>query len=335
LLAALLLHATNYFSPGWRKVEISPHGYEWVVHNPLEYHGRGQLVRGWEPLVDLNPAVDRLRVPAQAFALLVELSGVLILCHQRLAAGLLLLWVALHAGIFLCSGVCFWEWSVLNLALVPVVLAPRSARLFGWIPGAAGAAVVFAGLFPAPRLGWFDTATGVAFDFRVVTDSDCYGVRPLDGPLAPEVHLFLLEEPLPSPGWVQSWDVARAIERGEHVTGTLYFDPARVEQFDRDVRRYCGDFNLRGTHRPRLPIPAPPRHSHAGRCRPYFRWDEPIRAVEVWLVEYAHRADGTESTRRLLRRIAVEPAVGQASNLPDRRPTGGQVGNLPHAGEPY
>ncbi|MEM1034908.1 MAG: hypothetical protein AAGN82_31500, partial [Myxococcota bacterium] len=165
------IQASHYLMTGLAKGWLGPRWFSWVTDNRLHHLAASAYSWGWArfwPWSRWRRVVAGLRHaerPLQALAFAVEIGAPLALLDARVAIGLGLAWAGFHFGVFLCSGLLFWEWMLTNLALVGAVFAwgPTVAEdAFG--PAALALGTAFMVVFPLRHklfqplpLGWFDT----------------------------------------------------------------------------------------------------------------------------------------------------------------------------------
>ncbi|MGF1467585.1 MAG: hypothetical protein ACFCGT_15780 [Sandaracinaceae bacterium] len=167
----LLILVSHYLITALAKGYLGPRWTSWVTDNRLHHLAASAYSWGWArfiPWPAWRRVIGVLRVlekPMQLFAFSVELLAPLALLDARLGVALCLLWAAFHVGVFLASGLLFWEWVLTDLAVAgTLVLLPASVaeRAFGPVPLVVGLA--FLVLFPLRHklwrpmpLGWWDT----------------------------------------------------------------------------------------------------------------------------------------------------------------------------------
>jgi hypothetical protein len=179
----LIILSASYFDAAVKKWTLSPHGLEWVTHNDLANLFVASHLSGWLP--DLAPAqvlvaaerIHQLAVPLQAITFAIELLPLVMLASRRMTLALLAAFVAMHAGIFCASGINFYKWSIVDIAVAIVLWrAPsalwwsdrRRALLFAAL--AAPAILLGGRLGFGSSLGWFDTPLTECHSFWAYAD---------------------------------------------------------------------------------------------------------------------------------------------------------------------
>ena len=163
-LVLFAMTGAHYFVPGWGKVEMEWWNYGHVYHIVAATWANGWLGFLSEPeiicVIDVAAFLDPLVV---GFTLLVEVGSLIFLFHRRIAVGLVLGWLLLHVGIFVFSGICFWKWVLLDLAILLSLreMSPATSRwLFCLKRALACAALMLILSFVVTRpvkLAWYDT----------------------------------------------------------------------------------------------------------------------------------------------------------------------------------
>jgi hypothetical protein len=167
----LVIQISHYWITALAKAWLGPRWYSWVTENRLHYLAASAYSWGWARFWPWQQwrkvvlAVQRYERPFQVFAFTLELGAPLALLSRASAVGFGLGWAAFHVGVFLVSGLLFWEWILVDLLLSVLVLRLPEAVAHGALGGGrllAGLAVM--GLFPLRHklwkpmpLGWFDT----------------------------------------------------------------------------------------------------------------------------------------------------------------------------------
>lgn len=170
-IVAFSIPAASYFYSGVEKVRLG-----WFEVNRLSYLFLAAHDNGW--LHFLNPrqlsrlarSLDRLNLPFKALTLLLELGVIFALAHPLLAAAFLVGLAGMHVGIFLASGICFWKWGVMDLALIPLLVLGWSdltgTLVFAPLAFSAGLILIGPLICTAKFLGWYDTPLSGVYRFE-------------------------------------------------------------------------------------------------------------------------------------------------------------------------
>ncbi len=347
LVAAVALLAAHYFYAALAKLAIGRGPWVWPAKNRLDFLLRTTWHHGWlgflgeERVLRLSRVARALSVPMQVLTIVIELGAVLMLADPGVAIVLLAGTIAMHIGILLGSGICFWRWVLTNAALIGAVLLlpPEvSARAFGFGPLLMTAGVLVA----APRinacwpgLGWLDAP--FASVFRLEGEGADGVAREIArgdmGPyeLAFGQGRFGFVDPRPSLvgtcGTIRGTGAAPerlfdellasdgdpgAIEAVRERHGVARLDPPAAQAFDAFLRAYFAHTNEHGrTRRPGFGLRAP-IHFWFARPRERYMFDQPLVAVRVCCREVYH-ADEKEIvvSDRVVRRVElVEQRLG-------------------------
>lgn len=205
-LSALTLTGGTYWNAAVSKLELGGSPLSWLFENHISnlvvssHLGIGWL--GWldtETVLTLARSLSPFDPLSAAATLLLELGGVLVLVSRRATRGVLLGFVVLHTAIVLTSGIFFWKWIVVDLALAWYVgRLDRDGSLVDAAPAAAGgplagtklerwllprrlyepATLALAILLVIGIRGWSWQVPFAWFDSRYVNTFEIYGVDP-------------------------------------------------------------------------------------------------------------------------------------------------------------
>lgn len=167
----LTMQVSHYFITALAKMLLGRRWYSWVTENQIHHLAASAYSWGWARFLPWSTwrsvvrRVRRFEKPMQASAFSIELLAPLALLDWRLAVGFCVGWSIFHLGVFLLSGLLFWDWVVTNLALATLVLLLPSRVVDGAFGvGSALLGLLFLALFPLRHklwkpmpLGWFDS----------------------------------------------------------------------------------------------------------------------------------------------------------------------------------
>jgi hypothetical protein len=160
----LTIHASHYLSAGLAKLKLGPRWYSWVTDNRIHYISANAHAWGWARFIPwslwlrLVKAVKVTEKPLQAVILMTELTAPLALLSPRVAVTACVVWSAFHLGVFIFSGIWFWDWIGANVVLALAVAALPEAHKdapFGWLSVAASTLFIVA--FPLRNKLWGPT----------------------------------------------------------------------------------------------------------------------------------------------------------------------------------
>ncbi|MEZ4423533.1 MAG: hypothetical protein R3E98_08995 [Gemmatimonadota bacterium] len=328
LLCCLL--ATTYWWSGVGKLRI-----DWLAHPHIHLLIFGAYANGWlsflEPatIARISATLAPFTVPLMLFTLLVELGALLLLARRSFLQGFLVLALVFHTGVFLFSGICFWKWMAVEVALLVFLrTGDRIERLPFFTPAHAVLSILLIGgatLWVRPgNLTWYDTPLTYSLRLEGVTTTG--RTVPLDaGSFAPYREMFVLGLfPYLSPD-VQltgtmgaATDPARAdalvraptvetVRALEAAVGAGRYDAAQAQAFEALVARYARRLNARGPDRFGITdlLRAPP-HLWSSPRSPRWEGQSPLQHVRV--IESTRLFDGVlphEIRRRVLAVVEV------------------------------
>ncbi|MEO0814806.1 MAG: hypothetical protein AAFY60_18225, partial [Myxococcota bacterium] len=171
LLLLFMMIGSHYVITAVAKGMLGPKWYSWMLNNKLHHVVASAYVWGWARFVPERlwsrfvGVCKRIERPLQIVTFAAEGLAPLVLLDPILAVAVLFTLSAFHIGVFLTTGILFWEWIVTNslsIALILVMDPKVVDAAFGFWPFLGG--VFLMGLFPlrgrlwAPTpLGWWDT----------------------------------------------------------------------------------------------------------------------------------------------------------------------------------
>lgn len=177
LLAAIGIHFSNYFTSGIEKLALDGGLLSWVLENKTHYlvlsgHYMGTLPLGKIPELAILPyrAMEAVGIGLNLLTLVAQLVTVLAVVRVRWIIALTLFFDAMHIAIFLISGINFWIWVLLNLAIVAACVGLKSYSFPRYIRFTPIVFVVFAPkLFHIAALGWYDSRSVNDLHFVAIT----------------------------------------------------------------------------------------------------------------------------------------------------------------------
>lgn len=162
-LAAVAVHIANYFWSGIAKIILTEDPLYWLINNDtsnivLVSHLLGTLPVTGETAVTLAHLVRDNVFVLNLLTLGLQLLAPLALLSRRSLIGFTLAFDVSHIVIFLCSGIFFWKWILLNLVIVAAAGQAVFKRL-DWTQHLLLPLVVLFGneVFFTAKLGWLDT----------------------------------------------------------------------------------------------------------------------------------------------------------------------------------
>lgn len=177
VFACLAMHFGNYFYSAIAKLELAPNWTAWVLQNDTHFIMMSAEVAKVLPITVNDQllkfghwAVNTFVVPNNALTLLAQLLSILALRKISWAIGVTVLYDLMHVTIFLVSGIFFWKWVILNVAIVAALASTRWKQI-SWSLYLFGTAMLLLGPygFSIARLGWYDTPSSTKTYFEAVT----------------------------------------------------------------------------------------------------------------------------------------------------------------------
>lgn len=322
LLLILSILGANYFSSGLRKIDISPNLHDWITHNRMYYLTVLSHELGW--LNFLSPRIfasfinllRTLNIPLQIFALIIELGGISILWSKRSTIAALIYLPILNILIFAVCGLFFWEWIILNVFLlilmlrIPINYFPRLYNVQYMIVSVLLILTARIGFFPV-KLGWYDLKLMDHFKIEIVNDQ---GVTKTLDPSMMSLYdyffdnglfCFLIDEPLVScdattdkPSFAReinnlSVDQVDAFKKRR---GENYFDAKKIDNFDQFLMIYFKNYNGKIDHTLWFSKFMAPRHVHRDLSwnTTWMNEVHAVRSVKIHFIENIYDDDKNE-----------------------------------------
>ncbi len=125
LILALFMAASGYAHAGFSKMAIGPEVTTWLVENATsnilvsayqQGNWLGQLSEA--QIVDVAGVLRHFDVASNGYTLFAEVGAAFILLDKRVARFFLGACVLLHLGILATTGIFFWKWIVVDLAMM-------------------------------------------------------------------------------------------------------------------------------------------------------------------------------------------------------------------------
>lgn len=320
LFFVLCLHASNYFFPGWGKL-ISG----WPLIERIDNLFIASYLNGWMGFLTEKQAIGwasfiaTWNFPMVWGSMILELGLLFCFWNRRVCMILLAGCVVLHGMICLTTGILFWKWIILDIALIAVLgirnpqlnesLFSKSRR---W-PSAI--LIALAPFYFSPMwLSWFDTELNEIYHLQVVTTSGKTLnvprtlMTPYEVYFAQDKFHFLLHDKLVNGryGTTSIRDVALALdgrptpqlaERVREKFGQTEFNAARGDSFQRFLTQYFRNLNERQTVRAVPGVIQPPQHIYSIVPEPRFDGREKVASIRVIHVRSLYRRDKIETMK--------------------------------------
>lgn len=260
LFVLCCLVASHYWVSGFGKLELG-----WIARDRVYHLLPATYANGWWGFVDPGTisAWTRGLAPMNglmvAGTIILEGGALLSLWRPSVFRIFLVGWIGLHAGIFLMSGICFWKWIILDMALMLVFFSRgRSARLEMFTRPYFLLSVLLVGggalWFRPVKLAWLDVP--VTYTYRLIAQSDSgasyrlppHFFAPFDYQFTLGHFHYLVTEPRLDVVWgatrnvglasaLQQIDEAEEVWLLESEMGRFQYDPRRRAAFEKFL---CG-----------------------------------------------------------------------------------------------
>jgi len=177
-LIAIGVHLSNYFYSGVKKLFLGEHALSWTLYNEtwsliLTANALGSLPLSFDQSIS-NIGIQVMRetmVLSNALILVSQLFAIIASVRIRYIIIATVFYDLTHVLIFLATGIFFYKWIILNLAIVAALVGlrdkiiPKSLRFM-----IAGMIVVAPLTFFVAELGWWDTRSLNHEKFYAVLD---------------------------------------------------------------------------------------------------------------------------------------------------------------------
>lgn len=319
--------AANYVFPGLAKIRT-----EWVLQDNLANLAVMTHLNGWFGRVDTGrflELVDTLgwmNVPLLWLTLVVELGMLLLFLNRRWFILMILGSLALHAGIFLSSGICFWKWVLFNIGVLWLALkTPDQRLLFGRGFLVVSVLTILSAPFNARPtwLVWYDAPADEFTEFEVTgVSGKRYHVErgffePHDIVFSQNRFYFMNPEPtlLGTFGATSDAALDRALSAAPNPAAadsiiaagaSVRYDAEDLAEFSRYLRLFFATLNERGSKELWISRLRAPHHIWSQRPDPVYAGQEPVRELEIVYhrVFYDSR-QVHELERRVLHRLPI------------------------------
>ena len=187
----LTIQISHYLITALAKGYLGPRWYSWVTDNSLHHLAATAYSWGWARFIPWHrwlqfiKILKRLEKPMQLSAFTIELLSPLAMLHAYSAIGFCLGWTGFHAGVFVVSGLLFWDWMLADLIIAAALfLLPTHVTTHVFGPWSLLVCVVFMVIFPLRHklwkpmpLGWWDTPLSQRCHWQAIGESGTvYGV---------------------------------------------------------------------------------------------------------------------------------------------------------------
>lgn len=301
------LVASSYWGSGLGKLRL-----DWINHPHLHLLPMGAYTNGWlgflppETIVSLVKFVTPFTLPLMLFTLFVEWGVITLLWKRNLTIIFLLSFIVFHAGIFLYTGMFFWKWILLEVALLfcfflrKPTLSIYTRWHFLLSLALIGGSTIW---FRPTNLSWYDTRLSYSYRVEAIGKSGERYALPI-GTFAPYNDVFTLGNLAflnPEPQLLHIWDVTpideletdlrtatqpEQIYELERQYAIIFHDQTKIEMFDDFMTLFFQNLNHEGVNRAWWNPVRAPRHlwSFPRNGEVIFEGQEPIVRVKIYQV---------------------------------------------------
>ena len=168
-IGVLCFHASNYYAPGLGKILLSEHYIDWIWVNDLSNILIAKYSHGWlAEFISLNSMENIIKlfhvfsIPMQIFTFLVQIIILFLFINKRFTLFLFISFELLHIGILFASGILFWKWILLNIAIIYVLKRLNKEnikKIFNYKMMLFSLPFILLGdgVFHSFKLAWYDT----------------------------------------------------------------------------------------------------------------------------------------------------------------------------------
>ena len=339
LFVVLLIIGGAYLWPGVNKLLIGPHLWSWLVDDDLGNLFISCWATGFPPVIDVETAQGIARFLGSASVvigvatLIIELGAVTLLAHRRLTPIMLLLFVGMHLGIFASSGILFWKWIVVDVAM-GALFWRHGTTIFGawpWWQRVVGTVVIALAhwTLEPQTLGWWDTRFSRVYDLEAVVDDGSvrqlspHDLAPYDMPFIQARIAWAVDAPTLTGtfGASAAWTTFQKLQGVDQVglqrmlkSRKSELDVSKAKKLDALLQASATTLNKHHGRAPLWWVPSPPSHMHH-QPRGGTRWQgETITAIRLRLREVFFDGQQLHTvTNKVVREVAI-PALSSSSS---------------------
>jgi hypothetical protein len=193
VFSILCLIGFYYSFAGLSKMMLGANPLDWLRDGHMENLFMSSHLNGWLSFLsearalEMAEAIRVLHLPISIMTLIFELGMVFILVRQRGTLLILAAISAMHFGIVISSGIIFWKWLTLDLALLVWLWLRREDQEIGRMYSKSNALlslVVIGGLvvlFHANQFSWWNTKWTMLYEVEVLDEEgEVYRVNHAD-----------------------------------------------------------------------------------------------------------------------------------------------------------
>lgn len=307
----LCIVALHYLVPGIEKIRLG-----WVENNDLSNLFIASWDLGWlgflseENALRIGRMIHSMNPTILVVTMVVELSVIGIMIHRRYAMAVLCGLALMHLGIFASSGIFFWKWIIMDMALVIVLARLRHVDIFGRPASVllSWTIMLLSSMFLNPaKLAWYDTPLSYVYRIDAIGESgriyevEPAGMSPYDFPFAQGRYAYLTDTPLlvSTLGSTSNLEILRLVNRAKNPQEIMMLERTHGQQqtnqehrkrYEMFIRTYFGNLNARG-RKPTWSLSAPQHILTFPHGPNPFRGQERVATIRVRLVRTLYNGE--------------------------------------------
>lgn len=298
------IFVTHYWPSGSSKMN-----WQWLQHDQISYILPATYANGWlgflspETIGSLTEKFALLNLPIKLLVLILEFGSILFFTHRKAARFFLIGFAFFHLGVFLVSGIFFWTWMIMDIALAFFLFYKSSfTQVFAYnkLPFILSIFLIIGSRYwnKTVTLFWYDVPVSYTYHFEAKAgDGNNYRLPPKF--FAPYDYQFTLggfdyinEAPLLDITWGTTADAAMA-QSVKNITsadqffeyekqqGTNHYDPDNKIKLEYFIKRYILNWNERQSNRTLLSTLQAPRHLWTYPQKAFAEQPQAIQQVTI------------------------------------------------------
>ena len=295
------LVAAHYWYPSSEKMNM-----DWILYDHIAFLLPATYTNGWlsfmEPefIASVTEVLDWFNSPLKLFLLIIEFGALLFFINRKAYRFFLVSWIIMHIGVFLVSGICFWVWVLVDIALLILLTRVKVKPLFTnmWVKLLVGALIIMAGPYwcNPTKLSWYDSPLSYTFHFEALTENgNTFELSPAffapyDYQFTMKGFTYLIDQPICEvtlgaafdpklPLEVNSQKSVEAVFEYEKTKGSNDYDQNKIAGLESFVKQCVGNWNQRLSKKTSFSLFKAPRPLWTFPANIDFQ--EKIKSVEV------------------------------------------------------
>jgi hypothetical protein len=348
VVVLVCVQISHYLVPGRDKIILGEHWHSWLTKNRTHYLIISAYNWGWANFIDRHRVerfvtfIGKFSIILNTFTIFVETVPIISLLNYKLYLALLTGMTMLNFGIFILSGICFWEYILTNIAFSVAIytLAQETPGIgLGFETMVVGAAIMCLPLFldwcwSPSKLAWWDAPFVARMRWEIEGVSGrIYGLYnnymcPFERDYGRIYGYFLVAERIIHGHLGIVWNLhlrdaiiatggnQQVIEHLKAKYGVSFYDAAKIAEHDRFLIAMFKEIN-NGARKNILPgvllwLKAPGGQFYYWGEKPAYHGQEPARAIRIFYTEKFF--DEAAATSRTLRDQCVRTVLIPEAN---------------------